>query len=96
MEVPATNIVQEYPVYIEGMAQRADVVVMDADQKPLMLVECKAPAVKIDQAVKDQAVRYNNILKCRYIMLTNGLKHYFYATYDGRTYDALESVPIFK
>lgn len=90
------DVVQEFPVLVEGMPQRADIVVAAAGQKPVMIVECKAPDVKIDAAVLDQAVRYNNVVKARYVMLTNGLKHYFYATYDGRQYDPLDSVPDLK
>jgi hypothetical protein len=41
-----------------------------------MLVECKAPDMKIDRSVIDQATRYNMVVGARYIILTNGLKHY--------------------
>ncbi len=78
----AQHIVQEYPVCVAGMPQRADIVVMDAAMRPLLLAECKAPGVRIDQATLAQAVRYNHAVNARYIMLTNGLQHYFYAS-DG-------------
>lgn len=86
-------IMQEYPVSIEGMAQRADIVVADNLQRPLLLVECKCVDVRIDGLVLDQAVRYNKVVGARYIMLTNGLRHYFYATYDGTSYVPLKEVP---
>lgn len=91
--VEPVNIMQEYPVLVESMPQRADAVVNDRNQKPLMLIECKAAGVKIDAAVLDQAIRYNNVVGAAYLMLTNGLKHYFYVTYDGRSYSPLESLP---
>ncbi len=94
--IPAVHIAQEYPVGLEGMAQRADIVVMDSLGKPLMLVECKSTEVRIDGAVLDQAVRYNSVVGARYVMLTNGLTHYFYATYDGVHYLPLDSVPNFE
>lgn len=87
-------MVEEYPVCVEGMPQRADIVVMGGDNKPLMLVECKAPAVGLDASVLDQAVRYNNIVGARYIMLTNGMAHYCYVTYNGVDYSALDSFPV--
>jgi hypothetical protein len=43
---------------------------------PAVLVECKAPEVKITQAVFDQAARYNLVFRVKYLMVTNGLKHY--------------------
>lgn len=93
MGIEAVNIIQEHPVMVEGMPQRADIVVNGAGQEPVLLVECKAPDVKIDSFVLDQAVRYNNVVGARYVMLTNGLSHYCYATYDGTKYYPLDSLP---
>lgn len=94
--VEAAAIVQEYPAVVGGMPQRADIVVMGEGARSVMLVECKAPSVAIDSPVLDQAVRYNSTVGARYLMLTNGLKHYFYVTYDGRGYHPLDSVPDLK
>lgn len=69
-------IVEEYPVELNGMAQRADVVVMDSTARPLLLAECKASDVKITQETILQATRYNAVVGARYIVLTNGLTHY--------------------
>ena len=89
------SIVEEYPVEINGMAQRADVVVMGEDMQPLMVVECKEPNVKIGDEVLRQVVRYNSVLRCRYIALTNGLMTYCYE-YDGTKYSPCESFPCAK
>ena len=72
------SIVEEYPVPLNGQPQRADVVVVGRDAHPLLLAECKAPEVKIDQSVLDQAARYNAVLGARYLLLTNGLKLFLY------------------
>ena len=40
------------------------------------LVECKAPTVKINQAVFDQVARYNLVFRVEYLFVTNGLQHY--------------------
>jgi Uncharacterized conserved protein len=87
------NILQEYPVSVEGMPQRADIVVTGRNGEPALLVECKSPGIAIGDSVLDQAVRYNNVIKARYIMLTNGLKHYCYVTYNGTDYSTLGSFP---
>lgn len=89
---PQLSIVEEYPVNINSTAQRADVVVMDNQAHPLALVECKAPDVKIDSAVFEQATRYNAVVKARYIILTNGMEHYCYEFSDER-YLPLNSFP---
>ncbi len=88
---PAT-IVQEYAVALNGTAQRADIVVMGTDTRPLALVECKAPEVEIDSGVLAQAVRYNSVVGARFLMLTNGLKHYCYEL-AGDEYRQMDVIP---
>jgi hypothetical protein len=56
-----------------GLNRRPDVVVYTSDMKPLLLAECKAPDVNINQAVLDQAVMYNRSLGVSYVLVTNGL-----------------------
>lgn len=77
-QCPSGLIRTEHEIKLNGMSKRADIVVHDDHGQPLALVECKAPDVRIDQAVFDQAVRYNLVFKVRWLMLTNGLKHYCY------------------
>lgn len=72
------SIVTEYPVALNGTAQRADVVVVAPSGQPLLVAECKAPEVPIDKSVLAQAVRYNSVLGARYVVLTNGMRHYCY------------------
>lgn len=90
--VQPLRIVQEYAVPLNGQPQRADVVVVDAAGRPLLLAECKAPGVAVDQAVFGQAVRYNSVLGARYVVLTNGLTHYCCELRDGQ-YVALSGFP---
>jgi len=56
--------------------QRFDLLIFDRKGYPLMIVECKAPNVEINQRVFDQAGRYNNKHKAVYMLITNGIKHY--------------------
>lgn len=93
MGVSEVNIIQEFPVALGGALQRADIVVAAEDGKFSLLVECKAANIELDSCVLDQAIRYNSIVGARYIMLTNGLLHYFYATSDGTDYTRLDSIP---
>ena len=72
--IPALRISQEYPVNV----------VIDESAKPYLLVECKAPEVAIDNEVVMQAIRYNAIVKARYILLTNGKALYCFEYADGK------------
>jgi hypothetical protein len=80
-------------VGINGMAQRADIVVMDACGFPYIVVECKEPNVKIDRQVFDQVVRYNSVLHCRYIVITNGIECFSYAMAENGNYTPLDHFP---
>ena len=55
---------------------RADVVVFSRTGNPLLVVECKAPEVKIGQQVFDQVARYNLDFQVDWLVVTNGLSHY--------------------
>ncbi|GMQ81070.1 MAG: type I restriction enzyme HsdR N-terminal domain-containing protein [Rhodothermia bacterium] len=55
---------------------RADLVVHTRDGKPWMIIECKAPSVKLTQAAFDQVGRYNRLIQARYLLITNGEDHY--------------------
>ena len=90
---PLRSIVEEYPVNINGMPQRADIVAMDSDAKPMVVVECKEPNVRIDQTVLDQVVRYNSVLRCRYIVITNGIECFSYAMAEDGSYTPLDHFP---
>ncbi len=77
------SIVEEYPATINGMAQRADVVVVGNDGRPLLVAECKATDVDFKNKntlheVFLQASRYNAVIGARYMVLTNGLQHFCY------------------
>ena len=75
----------EHSVNLNGMAQRADIVVFGNDAKAEILVECKAPDIEITEAVLAQAVRYNSVVGARYILLSNGIETKRYIrTEEGR------------
>ena len=56
--------------------KRADIVLNDANLKPIIIVECKSTNIKIDQGVFDQAIRYNMAIDVKYLFISNGLKHF--------------------
>lgn len=93
MGVPAAAIVLEYPVDVHGMPQRADLVVVARDMRPLLIAECKAFDVEIDARVYAQGVRYNAVAGAKYMLLTNGRKHYCYLRGEDGEYSLLEAFP---
>lgn len=75
-KVPQTMMRSEFGFEYNGRRYRADVLVFDRDLHPLLLVECKAPEVRLDEAVIDQVLRYNRVLQVKYILISNGKTAY--------------------
>lgn len=80
-----------------GISRRCDILVTDRHGEPLLIVECKAPGVKITQPVFDQIWRYNSVLRARYLVVTNGLSHYCCRMGDdGEGYTFLRDIPRYE
>jgi hypothetical protein len=61
---------------LNKLKRRVDILIHNRQGKPVMIVECKEPEVKIDDKVFEQIVNYNMALKVPYIVVTNGIDHY--------------------
>lgn len=94
--VEPIEICEEYPVNVNGQPQRADVVVVNRNGEPQIVVECKAPNIAITKDVLSQAVRYNATLKARYIILSNGLQHFCFNCNHTGELQRLDSFPIIE
>ncbi len=92
---PASLIAIETKVIVNGLKQRADIVCYNTKREPLMVIECKAPEVKITQQVFEQVTRYNSQLKTKIIVVTNGLNHYC-AQIHGLSYYFLKDIPVYN
>ena len=67
----------EKKIMVRGMDKRYDVVAYNPNGDIHLIVECKAPNVPITQATFDQIARYNFSSRATYLMVTNGLEHYY-------------------
>ncbi|HWS01737.1 MAG TPA: type I restriction enzyme HsdR N-terminal domain-containing protein, partial [Prolixibacteraceae bacterium] len=70
---PASLIAVEHSLKINRQDFRADAVVFSTSGNPLLILECKAPDVKIIQKVFEQIVRYNYEFQVGFLIVTNGL-----------------------
>lgn len=91
---PKSYINIEKSIEINGLTKRYDVVVFEPNGQLFLLVECKAPEVPISQKTFDQIARYNMVLQAKYLMVTNGLNHYFcQMDYEKEQYQFLKDLP---
>ncbi len=73
---PVSLMMTEFSLKLNEMIRRCDILVHKPAGKPAVLVECKAPGVKISRETFDQAARYNMVFRVKYLMVSNGLKHH--------------------
>jgi hypothetical protein len=82
---------------LEKTDYRADIVAFNRSSKPVLIVECKAPEVKINQKQFDQIARYNFQFRVSYLIVTNGLQHYCcYIDFGKGSYSFLKDIPDFS
>jgi len=94
---PKSLINVEKQLTINRIQKRYDVVVFRPNGKIAILVECKAPDINITQNTFDQISRYNMQLKAEYLMVTNGLAHYYCKMdLDAEKYKFLTDIPDFS
>lgn len=75
--VSMAHLAVEKQLQLNDTKKRYDVVVFDRDGGAELIVECKAPHISISQETFDQIARYNLVTKARYLMVTNGMEHYY-------------------
>jgi hypothetical protein len=91
---PTSLISVEKSLTINKMARRFDAVVYKKDGSPVLLIEFKAPEVKLNQAVFEQVARYNLAFHADYLIISNGLLHYCCKMdYVNRRWTFLEEIP---
>lgn len=94
---PKVHINVEKQLLINNLKKRYDVVVFNPNGSIEILVECKSPETKIDQVVFDQIARYNLLLKAKYLMVTNGLDHFFCSMdFEREQYSFLKDIPEYR
>ena len=94
---PRSLINVEKELRVNDLRKRYDIVVYKTDGSIGLVVECKSPALKVNQETFDQIARYNRVLKAEYLMVTNGLNHYYCKmNYEARRYQFLKEIPSYK
>lgn len=91
---PLSLIAVEKKCVVNNLSKRTDILIFDKTGAPDIIVECKAPHIPVTQATFDQIARYNMELNANYLIVTNGLQH-FYCQMDhlARKYRFLEDIP---
>ena len=97
LNIPLSLINVEKQIKLHGTIKRYDIVTFNPDGSIHLIVERKADSIKISQDTFDQIARYNLVLKSTFLMVTNGMDHY-YCKMDlqNQRYSFLETLPEYQ
>jgi hypothetical protein len=91
------RISMERGLLVNNLQKRFDMLVWNTAMQPTLLVECKAPHIKLNEAVLEQAANYNMTLKVRYLVITNGIAtRCAMIDYENESATFLKAVPDFS
>ncbi len=94
---PISLMAVEKGLTVNKLSKRFDILCYNNDSKPLLLVECKAPSVKISQDAFDQISIYNLQFKVPFLLVSNGLEHYCcQLDYEKNSYSFLSEIPDYQ
>lgn len=93
---PAALMGNEIRLRVGRVSRRCDSVVFGGGARPAMIIEYKAPSVRITQAVFEQILSYNTALHAPYLTVSNGLQSYCCRTGgSAASYEFLEDIPAY-
>ena len=73
---PADLIAQEKVLQLGELKKRFDILIYDKQHQPWMMIECKAPEVKLNEGVLQQLLRYHISIPVGFLIITNGETSY--------------------
>ena len=91
---PVSLMAVEMGIDLLNTKKRCDIVIYNTKGLPHMIVDCKAPSIKISQDTFDQIARYNIKLNTDLLVVTNGLHHYIcMMDHQNQRYHFLKEIP---
>lgn len=83
----------EKTILVNNMRKRYDLVVFDRNGSEVMLVECKAPNVPVDENTLHQLAIYNREVKADLLLLTNGPKTFILQRAEDNNFIRIAELP---
>ena len=97
LHYPSGLLANEVSLPVGTKRLRADSVLYDRNMHPRMIIEYKAPSVKITPKVLEQVATYNLLLHVDYLVMSNGLTHYCCKMdYKSKKYVFLSGIPAYE
>ncbi|MEO9802334.1 MAG: type I restriction enzyme HsdR N-terminal domain-containing protein [Reichenbachiella sp.] len=97
LKYPKSLLKMEFEVRYNRLKKRPDIVAYNSLGEPFLIVECKAPGIRISNDTFQQVAVYNQTLRARYLVVTNGLEHFCCEqNLKTGTFQFLEKIPVYK
>lgn len=94
---PQGLLANEVELSVGEKSLRCDSVLYDRELRPRMIIEYKAPHIKLTQKVFQQIATYNLLLHVDYLVVSNGIEHHCVKMdYENEKYLFLEDIPEYK
>ena len=94
---PAGLIGNEVELNVGEKKLRCDTILYNKVAQPQMIIEYKAPQIKLQQKTFDQISAYNLLLKVDYLIVSNGMQHICCRMdYENQKYCFLEDIPNYQ
>ena len=94
---PAGLIGNEVELNVGEKKLRCDTILYNKVARPQMIIEYKAPQIKLQQKTFDQISAYNLLLKVDYLIVSNGMQHICCRMdYENQKYCFLEDIPNYQ
>jgi len=91
---PKSLINVEKELKVNNLRKRYDIITYNTDGSIHLIVECKSPKITVNQNTFDQIARYNLTINADYLMVTNGINHYYCKMdYEKKRYEFLKDIP---
>ena len=92
---PISLMAVEKSTQVNKLYKRCDLICYDRNGKALLLVECKAPQIKLNSNSLNQGINYQKKINADYLLLTNGKKHFCFKVSTSKLI-FLKKIPEFK
>ena len=94
LKYPKSIIAVEKQLIVNNLRKRFDILIFNRNGLPEIIIECKSHEIRINQETFDQIARYNLELNAKYLMVSNGLDHYFCSLdHKNECYNFLKEIP---
>jgi hypothetical protein len=84
----------EKGIIYNSLQKRFDILILDRQGNPFLLIECKGPEIVLSKKTVEQVAVYNKTIGATYMGISNGKQHLFLKfNLNTKNYDQISNLP---